>query len=307
MTNDQQAAEAKEPTVVRTGARRPCPRPPSPGDRMGCRRRDVELERPSALCLAFEPRKSGWPLTIVVILGLSAGPIVGVVFTLQPGFERNAPWGLRVLSVILAAVFVVSLLFGLLAMGSWRRRLRFDRAGGLFTVGRRPFWLIWRPLKLVSSRPLADLVGVQVIDCGRQGYSLEVGEPGTPGSVVSGISHGYQLNLILNDTSAPRLNIAPFGWAVDARRRPPTCRFSECAVLRSAGAGFLMLQFGNARSRRSSSTTTTGARSTRPRMADHGRVMRCISFTAQPGRTWKCRAVACVYPHLVFSLHHTDL
>jgi transposase InsO family protein len=28
------------------------------------------------------------------------------------------------------------------------------------------------------------------------------------------------------------------------------------------------------------------ARSTRPGMADHGRVMRCISFTAQLRRTW---------------------
>jgi hypothetical protein len=55
------------------------------------------------------------------------------------------------------------------------------------------------------------------------------------------------------------------------------------------------------------STTTTDARSTRPGMADHGRVMRCISFTAQLGRTWKCRAVACVYPRLVCGVIRTDL
>jgi hypothetical protein len=42
-------------------------------------------------------------------------------------------------------------------------------------------------------------------------------------------------------------------------------------------------------------------------MADHGRVMRCISFTAQLGRTWKCRAVACVYPPLVCGVIRTDL
>ena len=52
---------------------------------------------------------------------------------------------------------------------------------------------------------------------------------------------------------------------------------------------------------------TTGARSTRPGMADHGRVMRCISFTPQLGRTWKCRAVACVYPRLVCGVIRTDL
>ena len=48
----------------------------------------------------------------------------------------------------------------------------------------------------------------------------------------------------------------------------------------------------NARSRHLSSTTTTGARSTRPGMAERGRVMRCNGFTAQLERTWKCRAVA---------------
>ena len=44
-----------------------------------------------------------------------------------------------------------------------------------------------------------------------------------------------------------------------------------------------------------------------PGHADHGRVMRCISFTAQLGRTWKCRAVACVYPRLVCCVIRTDL
>jgi len=35
--------------------------------------------------------------------------------------------------------------------------------------------------------------------------------------------------------------------------------------------------------------------------------MRCISFTEQLGRTWKCRAVACVYPRLVCGVIRTDL
>ena len=43
------------------------------------------------------------------------------------------------------------------------------------------------------------------------------------------------------------------------------------------------------------------------RVADHGRVMRCISFNAQLGRTWKCRAVACVYPRLVYGVIRTDM
>jgi len=195
MANDQVTAGTEEPAVVQTGARDLADDhlPLATGWDAG--RRDVELKRLSALCMALEPRKSSWPVTVGVILGLSTAPLIGMVFTLLPGFERFAPWGLRALCVVLAAVFVVFLLFGLLAMGSGRRWLRFDRASGLFTVNRRPFWLVWRPLKLVSSRSLKDLVGVQVIDCGWQDYSLEVSEPGTPGSVVSGQSHGYQLNL----------------------------------------------------------------------------------------------------------------
>ena len=51
----------------------------------------------------------------------------------------------------------------------------------------------------------------------------------------------------------------------------------------------------------------SGARSPRPGMADHVRVMRYISFTEQLGRTWKCRAVACVYPRLVYGVIPTDL
>jgi hypothetical protein len=45
---------------------------------------------------------------------------------------------------------------------------------------------------------------------------------------------------------------------------------------------------------------------TRPGIAGNGRVMRCISFTAQLGRTWKCRAVASVYPRLVCGVIRTD-
>jgi hypothetical protein len=46
---------------------------------------------------------------------------------------------------------------------------------------------------------------------------------------------------------------------------------------------------------------------TRLAMADHGRLMHCISFTAQLGRTWKCRAVGCVYSLVVCGVISTDL
>lgn len=143
MANDHLTAGTEPPTVVQTGTRDLVVNhlPLATGWDAG--RRDVELKRPSAFCLVLEPGKSDWPLTIVVILGLSAAPILGMVFTLLPGFERNAPWGLRASCVVLAAAFAFLLLFFLLAAGSGRRRLRFDRASGLFTVSRRPFWLSW--------------------------------------------------------------------------------------------------------------------------------------------------------------------
>jgi len=42
-------------------------------------------------------------------------------------------------------------------------------------------------------------------------------------------------------------------------------------------------------------------------MADHVQVMRWIIFTAQPGRTWKCRAVVCDYARLVYGVIRTDM
>jgi hypothetical protein len=42
-------------------------------------------------------------------------------------------------------------------------------------------------------------------------------------------------------------------------------------------------------------------------MADHLRVMRCISFTAQLGRSWKCRAIVCDYARLVYGVIRTDM
>jgi hypothetical protein len=222
MANFQVPAATEEPIVAQTGEGGLAVDDVPLATGWDAGPRDVDLKRPNALCMVLEPRKRVWPLTIAVVLGLCAASIVSLVFTLLPGFERNAPWGLRAFSVFLAALFVGFLLWSVLALGSNRRWLHFDRASGLFTTSRRPFWLFWRPIVFVNSRPLKDLVGVQVIDCGWQHYSYELGEPGTPGSVVAGYSHGYQLNLILNVKPEPRLNIARHSdgqWMRDAGRQ----------------------------------------------------------------------------------------
>jgi hypothetical protein len=208
MTNEQLTARIERPTVVRTGAHDLAVDHAPLATGWDAGRRDVELKRLTVHCLVIEPRKSTWPWTLGIVLGASAGNLAAAVLSLLDIFDRTAGWGLRAITVVLSVLFAAMMLFCLLLPGSTRRWLRFDRATGLFTISRRPFWLFWRPLKPVSSRPLTELVGVQVIDCGWQAYSLEIGEPGTPGSVVYAQRHGYQLNLLLNDKTEPRLNIA---------------------------------------------------------------------------------------------------
>jgi hypothetical protein len=60
----------------------------------------------------------------------------------------------------------------------------------------------------IRSRPLTDLVCVQLLYGGLYRASIEVGEPGTPGSVYYENYHSYQLNLVFDDRDEPRYNLA---------------------------------------------------------------------------------------------------
>ena len=81
-------------------------------------------------------------------------------------------------------VFAVPFSFGgVVLLG---RRFRFDRRTGEMTI--RHFWRTRR-------RPLTDIVAVQVINGGTFGSCAE--------RVIS-----YQLNLVLDDPSEPRLFVA---------------------------------------------------------------------------------------------------
>ena len=61
---------------------------------------------------------------------------------------------------------------------------------------------------MVQSRPLTDLVCIQLLYGGFHSESTEIGEPGTPGSVIHPNYHSYQLNLVFDDPKEPRYNLA---------------------------------------------------------------------------------------------------
>jgi hypothetical protein len=136
----------------------------------------------------------------LIIFGLSAGPIAGMIYTMVE--TEDAVWqAIGVVSLLLMVLFMVWALRGAQV---W---VRFDRGTGLMTVGRRR-WAGLHPSIVVSrSRPLAQIVRVQLLDGGEHTVHMEIGEPGTPGSVYFKQYRSYQLNLVLDDRSEPRVNL----------------------------------------------------------------------------------------------------
>ena len=224
MTDWQQATGIAQRTIIQAGARDIAvdnfPLPAANGWDGSNRR--VELKHQGGDCMVLEPSKTAWLRTIVVVLVLSLANITMVLFMLVQGFDRSIGWGERAILIVGPLLFFALLFVGLLVPGSMRRWHRFDRANGLLTISRRPFWFFWGPLQMVRSHPLEDLAGVQVIYCGIQDETLEFGEPGTPGSVVYRQYHSYQLNIVRDDKSEPRLNVASHAdgqWMREAGRR----------------------------------------------------------------------------------------
>lgn len=118
----------------------------------------------------------GWPLLILALIAL-------IVLLSGRTFERFDQFE-QVMGIFILLVFGVPLSFGgVVLLG---RRFRFDRRTGEMTI--RHFWRTRR-------RPLTDIVAVQVLNGGTFGSSAV--------RVIS-----YQLNLVLDDPSAPRLFVA---------------------------------------------------------------------------------------------------
>ena len=118
----------------------------------------------------------GWPLLILALIALIM-LLTGRTFGRFDQFEQG-------MGIFILLVFGVPLSIG--GVGLLGRRFRFDSRTGEMTI--RHFWRTRR-------RPLTDIVVVQVINGGTFGSSAV--------RVIS-----YQLNLVLDDASEPRLFVA---------------------------------------------------------------------------------------------------
>jgi hypothetical protein len=203
MAGGQSATNVFHPATVQIGTRTfsidswPLPHP------QGADRRTVELNRLTDDCMVLEPKK--WTLFRqgLFILAMCAAPMAVLVFGLVEAIQDGhwVPIFIWSIGLLLVAALLLS---ALSAGGRW---VRFDRRAGLLTISRRPFGFR-RSLQVIRSRPLTDLVCVQLLYGGYHSDSIEIGEPGTPGSVVYQNYHSYQLNLVFDDPNEPRYKLA---------------------------------------------------------------------------------------------------
>lgn len=145
---------------------------------------DVLLIKASAFCRLFLTPYVGVPLVISGSLCWNFGQIAQEIGRWGAVFVCLAPWAL--LPMVLAF---------------WPPRFQFDRCQGLMTYGRP-----WS----VQTRPLADILAVQVIFGGRHQSS------------DSGGYNTYQLNLVFKDPPRSRLNLSNHSdrqWTQEAGRR----------------------------------------------------------------------------------------
>lgn len=189
-------------------------------------RRSVELKQVDADCLVLEPKKWAAFWHVPLLLAAVLGPVAGLAYMLFEEINGNA--GLvGVLILVIGSLLMLALLFsGIVAPRGFHRWVRFDRRAELMTISRRPFGFRGE-LQVIRSRPLRDIVCIQLLYAGRQHDIIEIGEPGTPGSVIYKNYRSYQLNLVMNDSEEPRLNL---------------CSHCDVKWMREAGqrlAGFL--------------------------------------------------------------------
>ena len=87
------------------------------------------------------------------------------------------------------------------------RGLHADRRN---TGGRRLGWyrdlVDWFAVD-VRVAPSRSICARKIQTVGPHSESTEIGEPGTPGSVIHQNYHSYQLNLVLDDPKEPRYNL----------------------------------------------------------------------------------------------------
>lgn len=170
-------------------------------------RRAVELKQLSDDCLVLEPKQRAYFWQTFLILAASVGPMVWLVYMLVEEWQRKASWALILILVIGLLLILAILLLAISAPGGFKRWVRFDRRTGLLTISRRHFGFRGS-LQIIQSRPLTDVVCVQLLYGGFHSGSVEIGQSGAPGSVVYENYHSYQLNLVFDDRDEPRCNLA---------------------------------------------------------------------------------------------------
>jgi hypothetical protein len=149
----------------------------------------------------------------LVTVAVSIAPLGIVLSGLVNEIQDNESWG-GIVIWALGAVGLFALCCGMMiAPTDYHRRILFDRRTGMMTMSRRPFW---RPAQIVQSRPLRDIIAIQLLYGGHHCDTLDFGgEQGTPGSVHYINYDSYQLNLVLADSEQPRYNLtthADFKW-----------------------------------------------------------------------------------------------
>jgi hypothetical protein len=208
MADRHPEAGSFRPAVVQLGTRSlpidvwPLPRT-SPWDGQ---QRTVELKQLAEDCLVLEPKKHWFFWHALTTLGVAIAPLAGVLWMLIEDVRANAGWGAILIGSVFSLGMLALLLLGLAAPGRFQRWIRFDRRAGLLTISCRPYGFC--PLQVVRSRPLTDLVCIQLLYTGFHSELTVSGEAGTPGSVLHQSYHSYQLNLVFDDPEEPRYNLA---------------------------------------------------------------------------------------------------
>jgi hypothetical protein len=154
-------------------------------------------------CLVLQPKKGALFWHALIVLGLSFGLLAGVVYAVVVAIQGDEVWGVILFCSIGLLVMAAFLFLGLSGASGFKRWIFFDRREGVLTISRRPFGFRRSP-QVIRTWPLRDLVCIQLLYSGF--HSIEVGEPGTPGSVV--YYHTYQMNLVFDDGKETRYNLA---------------------------------------------------------------------------------------------------
>jgi hypothetical protein len=168
------------------------------------------------------PKKRWFLRHALVIVAVSIAPLVTVLFMLINEIRDNGSLGGILIWSIATLLVFAFLLAGITAPAGFHRQIQFDRRTGLMTMRRRPFGF-WRPVQVVQSRPMRDIIAIQLLYGGFQCDTIELGgEPGTPGSVLYHNYHSYQLNPVLADAEQTRYNLtthSDYKWMREAGQK----------------------------------------------------------------------------------------